>query len=98
MAQYGPERALATLVSHALADVAKRLNEDKEKILRLWETSVREAIPESRGKAKEAIRNSLPKLIEKMAHTLAQTSPKNTAALQTELSIAREHGQQRATF
>jgi signal transduction histidine kinase len=81
-----------------LAHVAKRLGDNKEKILDLWENSVRDAIPASRDRDKAAIQNSIPKLIEMMARTLSQPVPKNTAAIETELSIAKEHGEQRATF
>jgi signal transduction histidine kinase len=85
-------------MSNPLAHVAKRLSDNKEKILQHWENSVRAAIPESQNRDKAAIRNSLPTLIEKMAQTLSQSPPKSTAALEIELSIAKEHGEQRATF
>ncbi|MFL5812205.1 MAG: ATP-binding protein [Bdellovibrionia bacterium] len=85
-------------MANRLADVARRFSENKETILQEWERAVLEEIPEARDKGKKAIRNSIPALLEKIARTLSKESPKDTADFESELSMAKEHGQQRARF
>jgi signal transduction histidine kinase len=78
--------------------ISQRLKNRKDIILEEWIRRVQEEIPESRNKDKEAIRNTIPVLLEKITHTLSIASPKHTAELEHELVAAKEHGEQRATF
>jgi signal transduction histidine kinase len=78
-----------------LASASFFLEQKKEHILSLWESSLRELIPAIQPMDSAVIRNSLPKLIDELTEALKD--PKNWIdPIQATIDLGKEHGEERA--
>jgi signal transduction histidine kinase len=77
-------------------NIAKKLKENKEKALEMWELRARKNVLAAKEKDRTAIRNTIPALFDRIIQTLSKKPPKRTANLEKELDVAKEHGEQRA--
>lgn len=74
---------------------AERLIRGKERILEKWEAVVRAELPAARKQDRLALLDSLPKVIDELATTLAHPD-RERALRQKEKALAKEHGEERA--
>ncbi|WP_373997558.1 PAS domain S-box protein [Bdellovibrio bacteriovorus] len=76
-------------------EVAVALKECKEQILSTWEARCRKKVPAANNLATSALRNSLPKFLDELIHSLEYPQPQKHF-LDDERRMATEHGQERS--
>lgn len=75
---------------------AKRLLQDRERILEAWEKAVRAEIPAAQAQRTPALRDSLPEVLNQMIRTLEVSNSSEQPLVDIEKYIAKKHGEVRA--
>jgi signal transduction histidine kinase len=77
-----------------LSEAARRLRNNKDRIIDLWEDRARKELPAGTFQDRPALIDSLPVFLEEIADTLEALE--NNTPERTDITVPKEHGEQRA--